>query len=306
MLVRADVGTEPGAPSFAGMGVSVQAIVSALSSAAPVRIKPVGTSSVVFKMDLAGDIDAAFKPRTRRHPQGHLAEVAAFRIARALGMDNVAPAVPRTFSLDRLRALLDPDYAGAWDTLALDMVADAEGRVAGVAIYWIPALREIGIDTKIGMGQWRRWLSQAQNDPPSREKSKLIAEQVSRMVAFDYLIGNWDRFSGANAQGDESGRRVFVRDHNVAFMHPLPASQHARLIERLRLIERFSRGFIARLKTLDDATLRRALHDPTDAPGYAALTESQIAGVLDRRTALLSYIAALLDRYGEDNVLTFP
>jgi len=36
------------------------------------------------------------------------------------------------------------------------------------------------------------------------------------------------------------------------------------------------------------------------------LTEGQIRGVLDRRTALLSYIAALIDTYGERNVLTFP
>ncbi len=301
--VRAEPESEP---LFADLDVPMRDITRALTDGAPVSLKPVGTTSVVFRMELGGPIDAAFKPQTRAHPQGYRAEVAAFRIGRALGMTNIAPAVPRDLSVDRLRNLLAPEFKDRWDTLSPELVVSPNQIVRGVAIYWIPEMRELGIDTAEGMQHWRRWLSQENGDPPSREKSKLVAVQVSTLIAFDTLIGNWDRFSGSNAQGDKSGRHLFVRDHNVAFFEPLPEVQAARLMARIRQVERFSRSFVAALKALDEARLREILRDPSDPAGFSALTESQIAGVLDRRRTLLSYLAAVVDRYGEANVLTFP
>jgi len=291
---------------FADLDVPIRDIVRALTDAAPVSLKPVGTTSLVFRMELGGPIEAAFKPQTKTHPQGYRAEVAAFRIGRALGMTNVAPVVPRDLSVDRLHNLLDPDFKNRWDTLSPELIVSPNQVVHGAAIYWIPEMRELGIDTAEGMQHWRRWLSQQNGDPPSREKSKLVAAQVSTMIAFDTLIGNWDRFSGSNAQGDKSGRHLFVRDHNVAFFEPLPAAQSTRLMAKIKQVERFSRRFIEALKALDEARLREILREPSDPAGFSALTESQVAGVLDRRRTLLSYLAAVLDRYGEANVLTFP
>lgn len=305
--VWVSVRAEPEAePVFAGLTVPISGILQALRDAPCAVLKPVGTTSVVFRMELGGDIDAAFKPQTKRHPQGYLAEVAAFRIARALGMDNVAPVVPRQMTLDRLRSLLDPEFQSRWNELSAEMVVGPDQIVRGAAIYWIPDMKELGIDTPEGMGHWRRWLGQENGDPPSRDKSKLIAAQVSSMIAFDTLIGNWDRFSGSNAQGDRSGRHLFVRDHNVAFFEPLPAVQSGRLMGRLKQVGRWSRSFAEGLRRLDETTLRRALSDSADPAGFSALTESQIAGVLDRRRTILSYLAAVIDRYGEANVLTFP
>ena len=78
--------------------------------------------------------------------------------------------------------------------------------VEGAAIYWIPDMHELGLDTKDGAARWARWLGQ-DGELPSREKYKAQAADVSTMVCFDYLIGNWDRFSGANAQGDHEEHR---------------------------------------------------------------------------------------------------
>jgi hypothetical protein len=126
------------------------------------------------------------------------------------------------------------------------------------------------------------------------------------MLAFDYLIGNWDRMSGANVQGDHEGKRVFVRDHNLAFYEPLPRPQHERVLGHLRKVERFSKSLVIALKALDREALTRALSEPGDPAGFQALNERQVAAVLDRRLALLSYIAATLDRFGERAVLSFP
>jgi hypothetical protein len=292
-------------PSFAAMGVKVSDILRSLKSARPLSLRTVGTTSLVFKLDLEGGIDAAFKPASKRHPQGYRAEVAAFRIAQALGMDNVAPAVPRSFARSQLDAWVPGFERGTYAKLAPEFL-ESDGQVRGVAIYWIPEMYEMGIDTADGIRQWRRWLSQRDPDGPSRDRSKLVAAQVSNMITFDFLIGNWDRWSGANAQGDDTEKHLFIRDHNVAFFEPLPATQLTKVAQRLREVERFSTALVQRLKALDGANLRLALARPDDPDGFTALMESQIAGVLDRRKTLLSYLAALIDRFGEQNVLAFP
>lgn len=287
------------------MGVKLTEILRSLSTARPVSLRTVGTTSLVFKLDLEGSIDAAFKPASKRHPQGYRAEVAAFRIGRALGMDNVAPAVPRAFPRSQLDAWVPGFERAAFGKLAAEFL-ESDGQVPGVAIYWIPEMYEMGIDTGDGIRQWRRWLSQRDPDGPSRDRSKLVAAQVSNMIAFDFLIGNWDRWSGANAQGDANEKHLFVRDHNVSFFEPLPVTQLTKLAQRLREVERFSGAFVRQLKALDEQSLRAALTSSDDPGGFTALTESQIAGVLDRRKTLLSYLAALIDRFEEQNVLAFP
>jgi hypothetical protein len=289
------------AQPFADAGVTFGELERALSTAAPVSIKPVGTSSVAFKMDLSGPIDAAFKPSSKEHPEGHRAEIAAFAIGRALGVANVVPAVPRSFKLEQLQGWLRGRYQDRWPALEAEMVV-RDGQVEGAAIYWLADLHEMGLDTEEGMERWSRWLSQAQ-ELSERDKSRVLAAQISTMVCFDFLIANWDRFSGANAQGDHSELFLYFRDHNVAFTEPVSASHTTRLLTRLKRVQRFSRSFVAQLKAQDAASLERTLR----ARGLGSvLRASQWKALAERRLTLLSYVAALIDVYGEDRVLPFP
>lgn len=289
---------------YAGVGPELSAITGALKSAEIKSAKPVGTSSVVFKLDLDGPIDGAFRPESRLNPRGHLSEVAAFRLGRALGIETVAPAVPRTLSLAALIKLVKASRPEAWDALEKDIVT-RDGQVHGVVIYWIPELRELGFDTPDGVARFSRWLAQ-DGAPASRDKSKLLAAQISTMLGFDYLIGNFDRFSGANMQGDAAGERLFLRDHNMAFFEPFRLQHHQRVLSRLKRAQRFSRRFVSAVRELDGPRLSGALADRNDGKNFTVLTTGQLRSVLDRRRALLSYIAALIDTYGERNVLTFP
>jgi len=298
--VRAQ-GPAADAPSFADSGASFADIEKALASAPPASLKPVGTSSVAFKMDLVGAIDAAFKPASKSHPEGYRAELAAYAIGRALGIPNVVPAVPRSFSVTQLQGWLRGRYQERWPELEAGMLV-RDGQVQGAAIYWIPDMHELGLDSEEGVERWSRWLSQ-DHELSERDKSRVLAAQISTMVCFDYLIANWDRFSGANAQGDHSESFVYFRDHNVAFGEPVSATQQGRLLSRLERVQRFSRGFVTALKDHDAAALQRAL----DARGLTGLLKaSQWAALEERRLTLLSYLAALIDRYGERNVLPFP
>jgi hypothetical protein len=289
---------------YAGIGPELSAITTALRTGEIKSAKPVGTSSVVFKLDVDGPIDAAFRPESRLNPRGHLAEVAAFRLGRALGIETVTPAVPRTVSWIELSRLVKASRPEAWTALEQDIVS-RDGQVHGVAIYWIPELRELGFDTPDGVARFTRWLTQ-DGVPASRDKSKLLAAQISTMLGFDYLIGNFDRFSGANMQGDAAGEKLFLRDHNMAFFEPFRLQHHQRVLAKLKRAQRFSRSFVNAVRELDGARLSGVLADPSDSKGFVALSAGQLRGVQDRRKALLSYIAALIDTYGERNVLTFP
>lgn len=287
-------------PLFAGSGPSLAAILQALREAKVLSARPVGTTSAVFKLDLEGPIDAAFRPESRYNPRGVSAELAAFRLARRLELDNVAPVVPRSFPLSTLVRLLGSAYPDALEALEKELIP-RHGQVLGAAIYWIPELRELGLDTPPGMERFTRWLAQGSELPAQRE----LAAQISSMLAFDYLIANCDRFSGANAQGDAGAQRLFLRDHNLAFLDPFRASQHRRALARLKRTQRFSRSFVAALKALPEDDLSGVLADPLDPPELRVMSEGQVQGIKDRRRALLSYVAALIDSYGESNVLTF-
>lgn len=290
--------------AFAGQGPSLSAIQRALRTEKPLSAKPVGTSSVVFRLDLEGPIDAAFRPENRLNPRGHLAEIAAYRVGRALGFDHVAPAVPRSLPYADLQRLVQTSRPDAWPALSAEL-GQRSGLVQGAAIYWIPDMRELGFDTHDGIARMTRWLSQ-DGIPASRDKSKQLAAQLSTMLGFDYLIANFDRFSGANVQGDGAGQRLYLRDHNMAFFEPLRVAHHERVLTHLKRAQRFSRGFVSALKELDAPRLSGALADRDDPSGFQVLSTGQIRSLLERRSTLLSYIAALIDTYGERNVLTFP
>ncbi|HSY25741.1 MAG TPA: hypothetical protein VK841_26660, partial [Polyangiaceae bacterium] len=82
----------------------------AYAHARPVAAKSIGHTSYVLKVRFEGGLVAAFKPRSTL-PLGRMryrAEVAAFRLAHALGLSNVPPASAMT-----LRA---PDLVAAFAT----------------------------------------------------------------------------------------------------------------------------------------------------------------------------------------------
>lgn len=272
--------------------------------AQPARFKPVGTSSVVFKVTLANGLEAAFRPRTRTQPRGWTNDLAAYRIARALEMDQVPPVTARAFLRFDLEARLHPDFIDDWPALDDKMIGRGD-VVWGAVVFWVPGLRDLELDTPRGMVEWSRWLAHDAGVLSVDEAS--LAGDLATMLCFDYLIANVDRWSGGNVRADRTGQRVIIRDHNLAFVSPLPRAQHERMLGQVRRVERFSRSFVDGLRALDEHRLREVLAvDPTMPEGTQLLDAAQVRGVLDRRATLLSRVAALLDAYGEVEVLAFP
>lgn len=303
-LTMPDLVSLPGDPSF-----DHDVILADIVESRPTQFKPVGTSSVVFRVQTLGEHMFAFKPSSRVRARAPSAEVAAYRIGRLLGYDNVLPAELRTANRRSIRSRMHRRYADDQTWLELEEAVNWNGLEAvGAAIYWVPDLRDIGLDEPRRRAEWAGWIGHGGEAP---EGQRPLARDLSNLIVFDYLIANWDRYSGGNLRviGPEDSPRVVIRDNDAAFAAPLPDPIKARLRAELEKVERFSRGTIERLRRLDDESLKAALRnrrveDP-DAPTAYLLNEAQRAGVLERAATVLSWISALVDVSGEEAVLSF-
>ncbi len=291
-------------PEYAWSGYDEEMLLLRIRNAPIVWVRPTGHTSLAFKLTLAGGIDAAYKPNSRMLGDAYRAEIAAYRLARALKVGAVPPAISRRVTRQELIDHLDPEFASVASRIDEEGVFDREEDrgVRGAAMYWIPTLRPSGIDTLDGIATWSRWL---RHDGQIPGESRALAAQVSTLLVFDYLIGNWDRFSGGNCYADETGKRLLFLDNNSAFMAPMPEHFKQRTLGRLERAERFEARFIERLRRLDLESIRRELAKDPD-PAHPALDGAQIAGVLARREEVLSYVDALTDAYGQSAVLAFP
>lgn len=291
-----------GARQFASSELTDDRILEALFTARLDNLRPIGTTSVTFQMQLAGPIDAAFKPETRVHPRGWAHEVAAYRLATALGLDQVPPARVRVIERGQLRRHIAPDWSGDTDVLLapLSFNANVPGSttVRGAAIYWVPNLERGTLDQAEGLARWTTWLAPGTELTPEQ---RILARDLSSMCVFDALIGNGDRLSGGNLRTATNGmQRVIIRDHNLAFPARWSEGQRGRIVEELQRARRFPRPLVEALRALDAPTLERVTREEVVGP---LLDEAQREAVLDRRAMVLSYIAALIEEHGEAAVI---
>lgn len=290
---------QPQPPPFVGTEVPQDELLEVIATADSRSFKPVGHSSVVLRMRTVARVTAALKMRSRTLQHGYRHEIAAYRISRLLSLDNVPPAIYRRASWKEIRQRFHEDKLDQRGAIRRAVLWDDDGSAPGAAIYWVKRLRSFAPHTK---RQWRRWL----RDEPIPNGKEAMARDLSNLVLFDFLIGNWDRFSGGNLSTDASRQRVLIRDNDRAFSTPLLDRRYRKLLDGLAQTERFSRSVVQRLAALDEASIQGALEQDPSHRSSALLTEEQIADLLDRKATILSHIAALVEERGEDDVLFFP
>jgi hypothetical protein len=279
-------------PALPASAEAADAYVTALPTAA----KSIGHTSYVLKLKLVGGAVAAFKPRSRR-PLGerrYKGEIAAYRLAVALGIDNVPRAIPRSFDAAPLRALLGASFDR-------EAIVDADGKVRGALMPWIESYRVLPLEEAGQRARWEPWLFDPRAEVP--EAARRLASAVSTMIAFDYLTANWDRWSGGNVAEEGADGRVLYVDNDGAFYEWPDAHQLARQRRELERVVRYSRRFVAALRALEDETLERAVGD--EEPGAPLLSERARAGVEARRKTVLSIIDARVGDAGEAAALPF-
>jgi len=286
-------------PRFVGTEVAADEILEVISSASSRSFKPVGHSSVVLRMRTVARVTAALRVRSHDLERGYQYEIAAYRISRLLGLDNVPPAVYRRATWNEIRQRFHEDMLDRRGSVRRAVLWDEDGSAPGAAVYWVKGLRSVGLEKK---ARWQSWLK----DGEIPLGKAALARDLSTMVVFDFLIGNWDRFSGGNLPTDSSQQRALLRDNDRSFSTPLLERRYENLLDGLTRTERFSKDTIHHLAALDEASIRAELARDPSHETDPLLNAAQIADVLDRRATILSYIAALIEERGEDDVLFFP
>lgn len=274
----------PSGRTFAG--VAEEQILDAIRDGRIRGRQNVGSTSVNLHLSLVGPIDAAFKPRSTTHGESYRAEIAAFRLNRLLGLNRVPPAVSRRVPRATLR--LAPDSP---------VVFERDNTVRGAAIYWVPVLRDSRIDNPREVERWQRWLRQG-HDIPAEQSVR--AEEISTLLVFDMLTGNWDRWSGANVPMDEGGHLIY-RDNNGGFDEPFVQGLMQRAVSNLHRTQKFRRDVIDRARALTEESVRAEMALDPDRE-HPPLTPTQVRSLLRRRDALIEYVDGLARRYSPERV----
>ncbi|MBW2277319.1 MAG: hypothetical protein JRF63_07495 [Deltaproteobacteria bacterium] len=277
-----------------------QKLLEHLTGARAVRARPISKRSLSLKLSLRDGRDAAFKPllsekRTARY------EVAAFRVSRLLGLSFVPPSTMRRIPLDNFAWMLGEEHSEINEALRKEAHLDDRSGVWGAAIVWVDGLEPSGLEGSAGLERLGQLLAL---DGPSVDQEPLVVE-ASALLVFDYVTGNWDRFSGGNLFRDADGGQLVLLDNNGAFGRWSEIKQE-RMDGLLQRAFRFSRRLIASLRALNSSEIERALERDPWHQTRRLLTRRERELVLARRDAVLSHVDALLAEYGAERVLVFP
>jgi hypothetical protein len=259
-----------------------------------------GGSSLSFRVDFADGSRAAFKPAQTNLQTIPRKEVAAYRLNRLLGLTAVAPAAPRMVSRDELFAHLHPDTLAALPRIRAETLFNPLGKTAGVIMYWIPEIKDSGLDTPEGVAQSAQWLSQGM---PIAVDKRPVAAQLSNLIVFDFLISNPDRYSGGNMKMSPDGSHLYFMDNTMAFF--LDPEGNGKTRPALQRTQRFSRTLYRALDRLSMPGLEHELAAEKDSP-YEILTPAEMRAVVARKEVVHKHIEGLIAVYGEPNVLLFP
>jgi hypothetical protein len=157
-----------------------------------------------------------------------------------------------------------------------------------------------------GNDRWPALLDLAQPLAPSDAD---LAADLSRLILFDFVTDNVDRWSGGNVLrqhlGGQDPSAMLFMDNGASFsvgagnMGARPRDQ----ADRLAHVQRFPRAFVASLRALTADTIRNAMHED---PLGTLLGENQITAILARRDAVIRHVDEMVAAHGENTVMVFP
>ncbi len=280
---------------------NTEAHLAKLRSASVVGARPISSRTLSLKVWLEGGIKAVFKPlraRDKRAPR----EVAVYRMSRLLGVGIVPASSMRQFPLHLLVSLTKKQHPEEAATLADTASTDNRGAVQGAIIEWIEDLDSNRLEEIGGRRAIRSWLAPARK---TIDKEPPLAANAAAMIAFDYVMGNWDRFSGGNVFASASGNDLVLLDHNASFA-PWSDRQKERMEKLLARTERFPASLITRLRNLAPSVIETALAAEPWHEKNKLLNDSDIKLLLGRRDRLIEHVDKLIALHGEGAVLPFP
>jgi hypothetical protein len=301
------------------LGKPEKSILDRLSSGAIARVRRSSVGrSVAFKITLRDGTEGYYKPEQTFSSANWYAELAAYYLDRALGLDRVPPVVSRRLPWSRLRSCTR-------NKTRFDEVKVADnGTVRGAFIWWLPKrLKELrtdpGWENWIRVEPWQAWRITPFQRPSlyteelqawrrhGGNSPKLFFQQVpepdqpgraaelSDMIVFDYLTLNIDRWGGDNANVLTYGgqKRLIFLDNGAGFSPGPP--KRGLMEDRLRVLQRFRRSTIEALRSFDIERFGFTLERDRLAP---LLADSDLKALEIRRQALLARVDELQKNLG--------
>jgi len=259
-----------------------------------------GGSSVSLRFTFKDGSMAAFKPDQFHEQTIPRFEIAAYRLNRLLGLSRVPPATWRKISKSFLLDHLDAKSRVARNRILEEIQWGQDGTVAGEVSVWIPVIRPMPLETSEFRHKWMRWL--APYDYLWQEEYS-IAGQVSKMILFDFLVNNPDRFTGNNTLADERMKRLYFMDNTYAFYPSGEGTATGR--QYLRMARRYSEKMIRSLRRLDLRTIRSEVADPAGAP-WPILSDSEIDALMLRKDYMIGEITRNIAHFGWEKTVVFP
>lgn len=290
-----------------------------------------GGSTLVYKFYKDGKTVAAFKPLQSRYQSNYRSEIAAYRLCPVMkcGFD-----VPKNFHVyfdfkefSGLYARNKANVPSEFKEIIPTKLPDNAYRVDGTYKEWVPDYADYPIEmTSI----WQPWLnpgttresldvplddvlSEIAKKHPSRQvyAQKLekhfagvtqydLARQISNLFVFDFLINNWDRFSGlkslygVNCQFAH-GRFMSI-DNGASFSQtPNPKPE-----KNLHKIQRFSKLTYDAIAAFDrDQLLDYLFQEPT------TYEKQKFETFWNQRQAYLDYVESCIEKNGESETFFF-
>jgi hypothetical protein len=296
----ADGGTHT--PGF--LGLDDEALLARICDAPIERLeRNRGGSTVSFRLRLAGGQKALFKPQQQASVANFRAELAAYRMSRLLGLHRVPPACGRMVPRALLQHTADASGDAAFSQRVLTELLGRADAVPGAVLFWVPGQ----LDEVPGNETYATLLDLAQPLAPEREG---LAADLSKLLVFDFLNDNVDRWSGGNilqqrASAGAPPSAMLFMDNGASFsaIHDGLGARPVEQARRLAAMGRFSRSLIDRVRALTADSIRAAM---SDDPLGACLSDTQIQAVLTRRDLVLARVAEVLRSHTEREVFAFP
>jgi hypothetical protein len=251
-------------------------------------------TTLKFKATMRDGTRGSLRPAQTADAGYFRADVASYRLSRALGLHTVPPSCLRTLGRDQIEGAAGAQRVAARLKTEVGWSADGK-RVEASVVAWVDHVRSAELDKDLAA--WRRLLAQSARLDGASEALRVHAAEGSRLIAWDFLIANWDRWSGSNTfRVGASGPFVWL-DNAAGFGH-YGGGATRRNESQLVGVERHSRSFIAALRSRTDGELGAAL-------GPAGLSARELKQLLERRTELLRRVDELIAKYGAERVLCF-
>ncbi len=257
-----------------------------LSAFEATRAKLVGHTSLVLKLEDATKQKLVFRAAFREGGTRYRGEIAAYRLGARLGIGTLfAEAVPHAMREEKLRALLTDSER---QKFAASVLVDPQGLVSGALVRWIDGLETPPFEREPWLARWKGW-TQTGAEIPAAERA--LAAQFSTLVVFDYLSGNFDRWSGGNVGAVRQGESFELRfiDNDGAFLEPMPKAPLAASKQRLLATTRFDRDFVEKLQVLSEEPSWEAIFG-VGVDGKPLLSRAVVDAVRARALEALEHV----------------